>query len=130
MIFFKLYQRFSTVIIFCVSVPVLSEHIQLVEPSVSIDSRFLTRTFFLLNLYAAIAKLIVSVGIRPSGRLERMIPIPKFKLFINVYFRTIPDKNRTIPIELVIMPIIITKRRISFLKGVIFFFSKDASLAI
>jgi len=37
-------QKFCTVILFCVSVPVLSEQMQDAEPSVSMTSKFLTRT--------------------------------------------------------------------------------------
>jgi uncharacterized membrane protein len=52
--------KFFTVILFIVSVPVLSEQIQEVEPNVSTDYKFLTRTFFAANFFAVIAKEIVT----------------------------------------------------------------------
>lgn len=64
---------------FYVSVPVLSEQIQLVLPSVSTDSKFLTSTFFLDSLLAATDKVIVIVASKPSGTLATMIPIPKIR---------------------------------------------------
>lgn len=60
---------------FCVRVPVLSEHMQLVDPSVSTDSRFLTNTFCLLSHLAATVKLTVIVIGRPSGTTANIIPI-------------------------------------------------------
>lgn len=55
--------------------PVLSEQIQLVDPNVSTDSRFLTKTFYLLSLLAATVKLTVMVIGNPSGTTANMIPI-------------------------------------------------------
>ena len=71
------YHKFSTVIIFYVKVPVLSEQIQLVDPRVSTDSKFLTKTFLVLSFLAATDKVIVIVARSPSGTLATIIPIPK-----------------------------------------------------
>ena len=62
--------------IFYVKVPVLSEQIQLVEPSVSTDSKFLTSTFLVLSFLAATDNVIVIVANKPSGTLATIIPIP------------------------------------------------------
>lgn len=59
---------------FYVKVPVLSEHIQLVDPRVSTDSKFFTKTFSLLNLLAATVKLTVIVKGSPSGTIAKIIP--------------------------------------------------------
>lgn len=65
----------STVILFYVKVPVLSEHMHDTDPKVSTDSKFLTKTFFTDNLFAVIAKPIVIVPNIPSGTLDTNIPI-------------------------------------------------------
>ena len=64
---------------FYVNVPVLSEQIQLVDPSVSTDSKFFTKTFLVLNFLAATESVIVIVANKPSGTLATIIPIPKTK---------------------------------------------------
>lgn len=60
---------------FCVKVPVLSEQMQLVEPSVSTDYIFFTNTFFLCIRFAVRARDTVTVIIRPSGTAATIIPI-------------------------------------------------------
>ena len=77
-----LYQRWDTVMTFWVKVPVLSEQIHEVDPRVSTDSRFLTRTFFLAILLAVRARDTVTVARRPSGTLATMIPMANTRLVI------------------------------------------------
>jgi hypothetical protein len=48
---------------------------QLVEPSVSTASRFLTNTFFSERVLAVMANEIVMQPSRPSGTLATIIPI-------------------------------------------------------
>lgn len=75
-LFIESYQMFSTVILFYVSVPVLSEQIQLVDPKVSTASKFFTSTYLSASLLAVIAKEIVMHPNKPSGTLATIIPIP------------------------------------------------------
>jgi hypothetical protein len=56
-------------------VPVLSLQIQLVDPKVSTDSKFFTKTFNLLSFYAVMERLTVIVIGKPSGIIEIKIPI-------------------------------------------------------
>ena len=55
----------TTVILFWVRVPVLSEQMTLVEPKVSTPSRFFTRQFFFAILWAVRVSVIVTVIRRP-----------------------------------------------------------------
>jgi hypothetical protein len=50
---------------------------QLVEPRVSTDSRFFTKTIFLAIRFADKAKETVMVAKRPSGTLATIIPMAK-----------------------------------------------------
>ena len=78
-----MYQRWVTVILFYVNVPVLSEQIHEVDPRVSTASMFLTRTFFVYSFLAVKDKATVTVASKPSGTLATIIPIPKIKQVIN-----------------------------------------------
>ena len=53
----------------------MSEQIQVVEPKVSTDYKFLTRTLLAAILWAASAMQTVTVMSSPSGTLATMIPI-------------------------------------------------------
>jgi hypothetical protein len=65
---------------FCVKVPVLSEQIAVVDPSVSTVYIFFTKTKLSAKIDAASPKDTVTVAMRPSGILETIIPILKVKL--------------------------------------------------
>ena len=57
--------------------PVLSEQIQVVLPSVSTTSKFLTNTNLFAILLAVSDRLTVTVASSPSGTLATIIPMQK-----------------------------------------------------
>jgi hypothetical protein len=65
-----------------VSVPVLSEQMQEVDPKVSTPSKFLTNTLQTASLLAVSARLTVIAAITPSGTLAAIKPIAKIKFVI------------------------------------------------
>jgi hypothetical protein len=67
----------ATVILFWVSVPVLSEQMTDVDPRVSTASKFLTKQFLAAILFAVSDKQTVTVARIPSGTFATMIPIRK-----------------------------------------------------
>lgn len=79
------------------SVPVLSEQMHEVAPSVSTDYKFLTKTIFFVKVLAVIARATVTVAIRPSGTLATMIPIAKIKLERISYSIINPAQKKTTP---------------------------------
>ncbi len=56
-----------TVILFCVSVPVLSEHMTVVLPRVSTEGRLRTMAFLFASLCTPIASTMVETAGSPSG---------------------------------------------------------------
>lgn len=92
-----LYQRFAAVILFIVKVPVLSEQMQLVDPSVYTALRLLQSTFLSANLVAEIVKQTVTSTIRPTGTLEIMIPMANIKLSTAGFPMANPSPKRMPP---------------------------------
>ena len=68
---------------FCVSVPVLSQQITVVEPSVSTAGRWRTRALRRAMRCVAIASESVTVGASPSGTFATMMPIANRKFCQN-----------------------------------------------
>ena len=65
---------------FCVSVPVLSLQITVVEPSVSTAGRWRTSALRFAMRCVAIASDRVTVGSRPSGTLATMMPMANMRV--------------------------------------------------
>merc|ERR1711871_1658421 len=112
------YMTRTTVIWFWVRVPVLSEAIMVVEPSVSTDSRFLTSTFFSYMRLAVRARDTVTVARRPSGTFATIIPIMKTKLRRGSGVLIIPMMKKVTPRKMAMEDTMLMKPWISFLIGV------------
>ena len=84
----KLPHAFTTRILFCVSVPVLSEQITVHPPSVSTDLSFLMTTFFLLILCTPIAIIMVTTAGSPSGMAATAIATEVMKFLSIPSLRT------------------------------------------
>ena len=83
----------TTFILFCVSVPVLSEAITVLLPSVSTAGSFLTMLFFLAILVIPIDSIIVTTAGNPSGIAATARPTEDMKISIVGIFFTTPIKN-------------------------------------
>lgn len=66
---------------FYVRVPVLSEHIQDVDPKVSTPSKFLTRTFKPASFLAVIERATTTVANNPSGTFAEIIPTANIRFY-------------------------------------------------
>ena len=112
------YHKFSTVILFWVRVPVLSEQIHEVEPKVSTASKFLTKTFLSASFLAVIASEIVIQAKSPSGTLATKIPIPKMIHSSHEYPTTnLARKKKAIPKTMAMTVMISTNLSSYSLKG-------------
>jgi hypothetical protein len=101
-------QRFSTVILFWVKVPVLSEQIHEVEPKVSTASKFLTKTCLSASFLAVIANEIVIQAKSPYGTFATKIPIPKIMHSSHEYPTTNLDKKKKMMPKTIAITVIIS----------------------
>ena len=107
----------TTVISFRVSVPVLSVHTNVVDPSVSTASRFRTSTRRSAMRSAAQARLSVTVGRRASGTSATVTPMPNTNPSDSgMPRRTLIAKNDP-PTPTAIHAIVRTTRRSSTVSG-------------
>ena len=84
---------FVTFILFCVNVPVLSEQITLLLPSVSTAGSFLIIVFFLAILVTPIESIIVTIAGSPSGIAATASPTDVINISIGSIFFRIPITN-------------------------------------
>ena len=104
---------------------------QEVEPKVSTDSKFLTRTDFLERFLAVIAREIGIQPNSPSGTFAMRMPIPKTTQVRIGYPIAKKASKKTITLRTTATIEIITMNRsISVLKGVFLFFSPEERSAI
>ena len=89
---------------FCVSVPVLSEHITVLLPSVSTAGNFFTIAFFFTIFWTPIASTIVDTATRPSGIAATAKLTATINIFIISLPCIIPIKNITIQIIIAAIP--------------------------
>ena len=82
-----------TVILFCVKVPVLSEHITLLLPSVSTAGSLRIMLFFLAILVTPIESIIVTIAGRPSGIAATASPTDVINISTIGIFLNIPITN-------------------------------------
>jgi hypothetical protein len=108
---------FSAVILFWVKVPVLSEQMQLVEPSVSTAYRFFTSTFSSARRLAVKVSPTVTSARSPSGTLATIIPMAKMKFVMAGYPIAKPRQNSTTPHTVAKMVIPKINLEISFDRG-------------
>ena len=112
--------NFLTVISFLVKVPVLSEQITVVHPSVSTEGNFLTKAFLLIILCTPKAREIVTTAGKPSGIAATAKATDVIKISIKSPPFKIPAKNTIIQIPMVAIPIHFPRLLSFFCNGVIF----------
>jgi len=115
---------------FWVRVPVLSEQIQVVDPRVSIDSRFFTRTFFFAIYLAVSASWMVTAATTPSGTLATSTPIAIMKFAKIPYPLINPRMKNPIASVNAIYEMYLMKRWISQFRVEVPVPALDARLAI
>mmetsp|Transcript_122550 Transcript_122550/g.297434 ORF Transcript_122550/g.297434 Transcript_122550/m.297434 type:complete len:422 (-) Transcript_122550:557-1822(-) len=113
-----LYTRLAKVMTFMVSVPVLSEQMHVVEPSVSTPSMFFTNTIFCAIDLDVSVRHTVTVASRPSGTLATMIPIMKTRLVMMSVPRPTEMKKNEMPRNMATLETMPMKWWISRLMGV------------
>ena len=85
----------TTFMLFSVSVPVLSEHITLLLPSVSTAGNFLIIAFFFAIFVTAIESIIVTIAGKPSGIAATAKPTDVINISVIGIFFIIPITNIT-----------------------------------
>ncbi len=111
-------QAFVTVISFCVSVPVLSEQITVVQPSVSTADRRFTRACSFAIRCTAIASESVTVGKSPSGMNATIIPSAKMNACANGCFtKNIAETKKTMPMPIAMKEICFVSVSSSLCRG-------------
>mmetsp|Transcript_21555 Transcript_21555/g.71306 ORF Transcript_21555/g.71306 Transcript_21555/m.71306 type:complete len:240 (+) Transcript_21555:3140-3859(+) len=115
---------------FCVSVPVLSEQMHDVDPSVSTPSKFLTMTFFVYMRFAVSVRHTVTVASSPSGTLATMMPIMKTSDAISSWPMASDAQKNDTPRMMAMAEMMRMKRWISLLMGVCSASVDSASLAM
>lgn len=99
-------------------------------PRVSTAFRFLTKTFYLANFVAVIAKEAVTAPGKPSGTVATTIPIPKMKFVITEYPTPNPMQKNIIPKQNPNVAIFLMKIPISLCKGLYPLSAVEAKFAI
>lgn len=108
-------QIFITLILFSVSVPVLSEQITLTAPAVSVAISFLMSTFSRASFIMLSASDTATMAGRPSGTAATTSTIPEIKTSITDSKLAVPLKNRRTVLTIMTnsaasAPIIVTVR--------------------
>ena len=88
-----IFDKFTTVILFWVSVPVLSEHITLLLPNVSTAGSFLIIAFFFAIFVTPIDNTIVTIAGSPSGIAATANPTDVINISFISIFLNIPIIN-------------------------------------
>ena len=102
---------------FCVSVPVLSQQMVVVEPSASTAGRWRTSALRLAMRCVAIASDSVTVGSRPSGTLATMMPMAKRTFSHGGSPSAWPMKNSAMPMPVASAATMRDRRAISRCSG-------------
>ena len=102
----------AAIILFIVSVPVLSEQMQVVEPRVSTACSFLARTFFFDSRLAVRVRAIVTYNSRPFGTLATVMPIARVRALITSKPIANPTTSTKIPRKMAAIPNLRTNRLI------------------
>ena len=109
---------FAAIILFMVSVPVLSEQMQVVEPRVSTAWSFLARTFFFERRFAVRVSAIVTYNKRPFGTFATVIPIASVRALITSKPIANPTTSTKMPRNIAAMPSLRTNLLIYMFRGV------------
>ena len=94
---FPEYITCAAIILFMVSVPVLSEQMQVVQPSVSTACNFFASTFFLASRFAVKVSEIVTYNSNPLGTFATVIPMASVRALIGSKPMPKPTDSTIIP---------------------------------